>query len=126
MSEQEKQCYEQGKCDALEAQKAEAFAERDQAIKERNNAVKTAEYLKKQLKDERESFNQTIRRYKKKAVKSLMVPCLVFGVFAVMFILVLLGTNRELIAHVLGEPLSVAMLCGCFFCGGLIYERAHK
>lgn len=126
MSEQEYQCYEQGKCDALEKQKAVAFAERDQAIKERDDAVKTAEYLKKQLADEREAFNQSIRRYKRKSFKSLKAPCLAFGVCVVMFILVLIGTGRELIAHILGEPLSVAMLCGCFFCGGLVYERARK
>ena len=98
------------------------------AVAEKNSVelATQAAYLTKQLKDERQAFQEVVRRYKRKRIFSLKLPAFLLALFAMFAIGVMVAMDHALIVPALGEVVTVAAIVGATFCCGLIYERVRK
>lgn len=124
----------------LQEQLKRTEAERDEAQKDNEklfervavaekNSVELATqvaYLTKQLKDERRSFREAVRQYKRKRLLSLKLPAFLLALFDAFAIGVMVAMNHELIHPTLGTLVAVAAIMVATFCCGLIYERVRK
>lgn len=124
----------------LQEQLKRTEAERDEAQKDNErlfervavaekNSVELATqvaYLTKQLKDERRSFQEAVRQYKRKRLLSLKLPAFLLALFDAFAIGVMVAMNHELIHPTLGTLVAVAAIMVATFCCGLIYERVRK
>jgi len=122
---------EQLKC--AEAERDEAHKDNERlfervAVAEKNSVelATQAAYLTKQLKDERQAFQEVVRRYKRKRIFSLKLPAFLLILFAAFAIGVMVAMDHALIVPALGEVVTVAAIVGATFCCGLIYERVRK
>ena len=140
MSEQEKICYEQGKCEALEAKLAEAntqLIERTTKLKEvtavlakvareRDENKCKVSALEKQLDEERMAHKELIKKASKKPKKPIRVPGLGFAASAVFCVLLIVLVNSQLLSPIVGEPALVLGLCMCFGFAGVLIGRIGK
>lgn len=113
-------------CEQMAEDMARLQQERDDAVAAEEAKDKIIRKLEEQIQGLKASCNKAIRRVKRQRYKSLRLPCILLAVFAVAALLVMVCTEQELVAEIIGEPLTTALIVGCAGCAGIVYERARK
>jgi len=140
MSEQEKICYEQGKCAALEAKLAEANTELNErttklkevtavlakVARERDENKCKVSALEKQLDEERMAHKELIKKVSRKPKKPIRVPMIALGTAAGVCVALIVLIETQMLSPIVGEPAAAVCLGVCAFFAGLLWERIGK
>ena len=63
---------------------------------------------------------------KQKRIRSIMWPCILIAIFAVLSLLVSLCVDKALMSPLLGEPLGYGCICVCAFFAGIVWKALKK